>query len=79
MSEKKKQSIGQPIIANNNTMMSRRRFVRLQQGAKMYGMGLCTFRNLARDANATYRIKKIVLVDLDQVDDYLEAFHEIYD
>ena len=44
----------------------------------MYNMGLCTFRNLARDANATYRVKKIVLVDLDQVDDYLEAFHENY-
>ena len=78
MTEKKKQIIGQTIIPEK-IPMSKRRFVRLQQGANMYNMGLCSFRNLARDANATYRVKKIVLVDLDQVDDYLEAFHEIYD
>jgi len=78
MAEKKKQSTEKPIIEEKNINM-RRRFVRMQQGAKLYNMGLCSFRNLARDAKATYRVKKIVLVDLDQLDDYLEEFREVYD
>ena len=57
----------------------RRRFVRLAQGAELYSMGLSSFRNIAREANATYRIRKIVLVDLDQIDAYLETFREFND
>ena len=79
MEEKKKQPKGVPINDEKLMGMNRRRFVRMQQGAKMYNMGLCSFRNLARDAHATYRVKKIVLVDLDQLDDYLEEFRENYD
>ena len=79
MAEKKKQPTGQLINDEKIMGMNRRRFVRMQQGAKMYNMGLCSFRNLARDAHATYRVKKIVLVDLDQLDEYLEAFRENFD
>ena len=73
-----KEKMKQPTIEEKNINM-RRRFVRLHQGAKLYNLGLCSFRNLARDAKATYRVKKIVLVDLDQIDEYLEEFREVFD
>ena len=57
----------------------RRRFVRLSQGAKLYSMGLSSFRKISNEANAVYRIRKIVLVDLDILDAYLETFREFND
>ena len=39
-------------------------------------MGLHTFQNLAKDAGAVYRIKGIVLVNTELVDEYLEAFKD---
>lgn len=54
----------------------RKKFVRYDEGAKLYLMGLHTFQKLAKDAGAIYRIKGIVLVNTDLVDAYLEAFKE---
>ena len=39
-------------------------------------MGLHTFQQLAKEAGAIYRIKRIVLVKLDILDEYMEAFRE---
>jgi hypothetical protein len=54
----------------------RKKFVRYDEGAKIYSMGLHSFMNLAKDAGATYRIKGIVLVNTELVDEYLETFKE---
>ena len=54
----------------------RKKFVRYDEGAKLYSMGLHIFQNLAKDASAVYRIKGIVLVNTELVDEYLEAFKE---
>lgn len=54
----------------------RKKFVRYAEGAQLYSMGLHTFQNLAKDAGAIYRIKRVVLVNLDIIDEYLEAFRE---
>ena len=54
----------------------RKKFVRYDEGAKLYSMGLHTFQNLAKDAGAVQRIKGIVLVNTELVDEYLEAFKE---
>ena len=45
-----------------------KRFVRYDEGAKLYSMGLHTFQNLAKDAGAIYRIKRVVLVNTDIID-----------
>lgn len=39
-------------------------------------MGLHTFQELAKDAGAVYHIKRVVLVNLDVVDEYLESFRD---
>ena len=54
----------------------RKKFVRYDEGAKLYSMGLHTFQNLAKDAGAIYRIKRVVLVNTDIIDQYLENFKE---
>lgn len=54
----------------------RKKFVRYDEGAQLYSMGLHTFQNLAKDAKAIYKIKRVVLVNLDIIDEYLEAFRE---
>ena len=39
-------------------------------------MGLHSFQNLAKDAGAVYKIKGVVLVNTQVVDEYLETFRE---
>lgn len=58
-------------------MYGKKKFVRYEEGAQMYSMGLHTFQELAKEANAIYRIKRIVLVNTEIIDEYLEAFREI--
>ena len=40
----------------------------------MYSMGLNKFQSLAKDAGALLKIDRLVLVDLDMLDQYLESF-----
>lgn len=53
----------------------KKKFVRYEEGAKMYSMGLHTFQDLAKDADAVYHVKRIVLVNTEIIDEYLETFH----
>lgn len=51
-----------------------KRFVRYADGAEMYSMGLSKFQQIARDAEACYKVGQLVLVNLDILDSYLETF-----
>ena len=53
-----------------------KKFLRLDEGAALYSIGLNTFRDIARDAGAIYRVKRIVLVNTELIDEFLETFHE---
>ena len=54
--------------------LMRKRLVRYDEGAEMYSMGICKFMALAKDAEATFKIDRLVLVDLDIFDEYLETY-----
>ncbi len=54
----------------------RKKYVRYDEGANIYSMGLHSFQNLAKDAGAVYKIKGVVLVNTQVVDEYLETFRE---
>ncbi|PLT87025.1 DUF6462 family protein [Mediterraneibacter gnavus] len=54
----------------------RKKFVRYEEGAQIYSMGFNTFKQLAKDAGAVYHIKRVVLVNLEIIDEYLEAFRD---
>ena len=51
-----------------------KKFVRYSDGAKMYSMGMNKFQTLAKHAGAILKIDRMVLVDLDIFDQYLETF-----
>ena len=53
------------------------RFVRYKEGAALYSMCQTKFERLAKDANAIYKVDKLVLVNTDILDDYLETFRII--
>ena len=54
----------------------RKKFVRYEEGAALYSMGLHSFQELAKDAGAVYHIKKIVLINTQLIDEYLESFRD---
>lgn len=54
----------------------KKKFVRYDEGAKIYSMGLHTFQELAKEAKAIYRVKRVVLVNTELIDEYLETFRE---
>lgn len=60
---------------NRTKKTNNKRFVRCPEGAEMYSMSLSKFQQLAKDAKACYKMNRLVLVNLDILDEYLETFH----
>lgn len=58
-----------------NKKIDRKKFVRYPEGAEMYSMSLSKFQQLAKDAKACYKMDRLVLVNLDILDEYIETFH----
>lgn len=54
----------------------RKKFVRYEEGAKLYSMGLHTFQELAKDAKAIYHVKRVVLINTELIGEYLENFRD---
>lgn len=52
----------------------KKRFVRYKNGAVLYDVSQSTFERWAKDAGATCKIGKTVLVDCDVLDSYIETF-----
>lgn len=52
----------------------KKRFIRFKEGAELYSMSQPKFEQLARDAGATYKLNKLVLVNIDIFEEYLESF-----
>ena len=53
-----------------------RKFIRFKDGAEMYSMSERQFYELARNANAVYKVGKMCLVKVAIIDEYLEYFRE---
>lgn len=53
-----------------------KKFVRYDEGAQLYSMSQSTFEKLAKEAKAIYKYNKLVLVNTEKIDEYLELFHE---
>ena len=57
-----------------NEKSGRKRFVRYKTGAELYDMSQSSFEDLAEEAGAKYKIGKMVLVNCDILEEYLETF-----
>ena len=55
----------------------KKKFVKYEEGAAMFSMGIHSFMDLAKEAKAVYRIKRIVLVNTDIIEEYLENFRDM--
>lgn len=53
---------------------SRKKFVRYKDGCKVYGMGISKFQEIAKKADAVYKVNQMVLVNTEILDRYLERF-----
>jgi len=51
-----------------------KKFVRYDEGAKLYSVCEKTFAEIAKEANAIYKIRRCCLVNVALVDQYLETF-----
>lgn len=51
-----------------------KKFVRYDEGKLLYSMGLHSFQELAKEAGAVYHVKRMVLVNTEKIDKYLENF-----
>ena len=60
---------------NRTKKTNNKRIVRYPEGAETYSMSLSKFQQLAKDAKACYKMNRLVLVNLDILDEYLETFH----
>lgn len=53
-----------------------KKFVRYQEGAEKYSIGITKFQALAREAKAVYKVDNIALVNCELFERYLETFRE---
>lgn len=60
---------------NRTKKTNNKRFVRYPEGAEMYSMSLSKFQQLAKDAKACYKMNRLVFVNVDILNEYLETFH----
>lgn len=54
--------------------LDRKRFVRYKEGAELYSMCQSKFEQMAKEAKAIYKVDKLVLVNCDIFEKYLETF-----
>ena len=65
---------GAQLIIRNQKI--EKKFVRYGEWAQLYSMSQSTFEKLAKEAKAIYKYNKLVLVNTEKIDEYLELFHE---
>ncbi|MCR5119781.1 MAG: hypothetical protein K6B44_09235 [Lachnospiraceae bacterium] len=53
-------------------IVSKKKWVRYDEGAELYSMGINTFRDFAKEAKAIYHVKRVALVNTDKLDEFIE-------
>ena len=53
-----------------------KKFIRYEEGTSIYGVSINKLKELARSAGAVYKINRLVLINTEILDDYLEFYHE---
>ncbi|MFQ9716218.1 MAG: DUF6462 family protein [Blautia sp.] len=54
--------------------VNKKKFVRYKEGAEMYSMCQSKFEKMAKEARAVYKLDKLVLVNCEIFELYLETF-----
>lgn len=56
------------------TKQGMKKFVRYQEGAERYSLGMTKFQELAKEAKAVYKVDKVALVNCEIFEKFLESF-----
>ena len=54
----------------------KKKYVRYEEGAERYSIGITKFMQLAREAGAVIKVDRISLVNCDKFEAFLESFTE---
>ena len=54
-----------------------KKFRRYKDAAQYYGVGLKTIEKMAKDAKATYKFDKLVLINCEILENYFELYHVV--
>lgn len=58
---------------NDNSKL-KKKYIRYEEACEMYSMGLTKLKEVARDADAVYRLNRLVLINVEKMDAYIETF-----
>ncbi len=61
-------------VITKNEIPKYKKFVRYKDGAELYSMSIRQFQQLAKEAKAIYKKNKMVLVNVQILDEYLELY-----
>ena len=61
-------------MSNTVIVKEWKKFRRYKDGAEYYGFSKSIFERLAKDAGAIYKVNKVVLVNCEIFEKYLESF-----
>ena len=56
--------------------LSEKKFLRYREGAELYSISQSKFEKLAKEAEAIYKLDKVVLVNRELFEKYLETFRQ---
>ena len=63
----------------NEVRIGNKKYVRVKEGAMIFSMGINTFRDLAREAGAVRKLRKITLYNVDCIEKYIELIGKVDD
>ena len=63
-----------PVEGKKAKKVDKKKFVRYKEGAEMYSMSQSNFEDMAHECNACYKVNKLVLVNTEIFEKYLETF-----
>ena len=60
------------IIEKHLGTIGLKKWVRYDEGARIYSIGIQSFMQLAKEAGAVYHIRRMCLVNTEKLDEYIE-------
>ena len=68
-----------PVNLDKYLEGGRKRYLTYEDAARRYSMPYWTFVNLAKEAGATWALRKTAMVDIDKLDNYLDKYYAVAD
>lgn len=68
-----------PVNLDKYLEGGKKKYLSYEEAARLYGMPYWTFVNLAKEAGATWALRKTAMVDVDKLDAYLDKNYAVAD